>query len=240
MTADAPRRARLFVIDDHALVRLGMRQLLDSEPDLQVCGDAEDLAGALAKLGGLAVDLVLLDLSLRGGDGIDALRQLRAERPDLRILVITTHDEKVYGERVVRGGAIGYVMKAVPAEEMIGAIRKALRGELAVSPALAASLLNTVVLGQQQQRPPARDPLEALSDREREIFKLIGEGLSTRDVSIALGISAKTVETHQFNLRTKLGIASTHQLRHLAFTWVSRGGSLDEAAWNRARESEDK
>jgi DNA-binding NarL/FixJ family response regulator len=238
VTADAPRRARLFVIDDHALVRLGMRQLLDSEPDLQVCGDAEDLAGALKKLADTPTDLVLLDLSLRTGDGIDALRQLRAERPDLRILVITTHDEKVYGERVIRGGAIGYVMKAVPADELIGAIRKALRGELAVSPALAASLLHTVVLG--QQRPPARDPLEPLSEREREIFKLIGEGLSTRDVSIALGISAKTVETHQFNLRTKLGIASTHQLRHLAFTWVSRGGSLDEAAWNRAREFEDK
>lgn len=214
-------KSQIFVIDDHALVRLGMRQLLNGEPDLNVCGEAEDLRGALDKLAHTPTDLVLLDLSLRSGDGLDALKQLRSERPEQRILVLTTHDEKVYGERVIRAGAAGYVMKATPAEEVLNAIRTALRGELAVSPALAAALLNSVVLG---QRPGTRAPLDTLSDRELEIFKLIGQGQNTRDIATSLGISAKTVETHQFNLRTKLGIASTHQLRHLAFTWRDNDG----------------
>lgn len=215
-------KSQIFVVDDHALVRLGMRQLLNGEPDLHVCGEAEDLKSALERLADTPADLVLLDLSLKTGDGLDALKQLRAQRPEQRILVLTTHDEKVYGERVIRAGASGYVMKATPAEDVLNAIRTALRGELAVSPALAASLLNTVVLG---QRPGAQSPLDSLSDRELEIFKLIGQGHNTRDIATALGISAKTVETHQFNLRTKLGIASTHQLRHLAFTWHGREGS---------------
>jgi DNA-binding NarL/FixJ family response regulator len=213
-------KSQIFVVDDHALVRLGMRQLLNGEPDLHVCGEAEDLRGALEKLETTPTDLVLLDLSLRTGDGLDALKQLRARSPEQRILVLTTHDEKVYGERVIRAGAAGYIMKATPAEDVLNAIRTALRGELAVSPALAAALLNTVVLG----RPGAQSPLDNLSDRELEIFKLIGQGQNTRDIATSLGISAKTVETHQFNLRTKLGIASTHQLRHLAFTWHSREG----------------
>lgn len=213
-------RARLFVIDDHSLVRLGMRQLLDSEPDMHVVGEAADLAGALTQLASLPVDLVLLDLSLGSGDGLDGLKQLRAQMPDRKVLVITTHDERVYGERVIRGGAVGYVMKATPAEEVLAAIRKALRGELAISQALAGTLLNTVVLG---QKPGNQSPLASLSDRELEIFKLVGKGLSTRDIAASLGISAKTVETHQFNLRTKLGMASTHQLRHMAFTWVNTG-----------------
>jgi len=226
-------RARLFVIDDHSLVRLGMRQLLDGEPDMHVVGEAADLQGALNQLTPrasgpeqttLEVDLVLLDLSLGSGDGLDGLKQLRAQLPDRKVLVITTHDERVYGERVIRGGAIGYVMKATPAEEVLAAIRKALRGELAISQALAGTLLNTVVLG---QRPGHQSPLASLSDRELEIFKLVGKGLSTRDIATSLGISAKTVETHQFNLRTKLGMASTHQLRHMAFTWVNTG-SLEE------------
>lgn len=214
---------QILVVDDHPLVRLGMRQLLNGEPDLNVCGEAEDLRGALERLATTPTDLVLLDLSLRNGDGLDALKQLRAQRPELRVLVLSTHDERVYGERAIRAGAAGYVMKATPADEVLAAIRTALRGELAVSPALAASLLNSVVLG---QRPGAQSPLDSLSDRELEIFKLIGQGQSTRDIAASLGISAKTVETHQFNLRTKLGIASTHQLRHLAFTWRenSEGG----------------
>ena len=214
-------RARLFVIDDHSLVRLGMRQLLDSEPDLQVIGEAADLQSALTQLATLPVDLVLLDLSLGSGDGLDGLKQLRAQQPDRKVLVITTHDERVYGERVVRGGAVGYVMKATPAEEVLAAIRKALRGELAISAQLASTLLNSVVLG---QKPGSASPLASLSDRELEIFKLVGKGLSTKDIAASLGISAKTVETHQFNLRTKLGMGSTHQLRHMAFTWVNTGG----------------
>lgn len=207
---------QILVVDDHPLVRLGMRQLLNGEPDLNVCGEAEDLRGTLERLATTPTDLVLLDLSLRTGDGLDALKQLRAQRPELRVLILSTHDERVYGERAIRAGAAGYVMKASPFEEVTAAIRTALRGELAVSPALAASLLNSVVLG---QRPGAQSPLDSLSDRELEIFKLIGQGQSTRDIATSLGISTKTVETHQFNLRTKLGIASTHQLRHLAFTW---------------------
>jgi DNA-binding NarL/FixJ family response regulator len=218
-------KARLFIIDDHPLVRIGMRQILDREPDLRVAGEAPDLRTALERLQSTPVDLVLLDLSLGsgGGDGLDAIKQLRVQQADRKILVISTHDEKVYGERVIRAGALGYVMKVSPAEEMLASIRKALRGEVAVSAELGASLLNSVMLG---QKPAAHAQLENLSEREREIFKLVGQGMNTREIATALGISVKTVEVHQFNLRSKLGLTSTHQLRHVAFTWA-QDGTLD-------------
>ena len=220
------RKWQIFIVDDHPLVRLGITQLVNAESDMFVCGEAEDMRTALSKLLTAAVDLVLLDLSLRGGDGFELLTQLRTQRPNQRVLVVSTHDERLYGERIIRAGASGYIMKATEPDKILAAIRKALRGDLAVSEALAASLLSSVMLGQRRE---GQSPLDTLSDRELEVFQLLAQGLVSRDIARALGISAKTVETHQFNVRTKLGAESMHHLRRMAFAWTRKGseGPLD-------------
>jgi DNA-binding NarL/FixJ family response regulator len=215
------RRQRIFIIDDHPIVRFGMAQILGCEPDLEVCGDAEDGRAVAGKLRLANPDLVLLDLSLSSGSGIDLLRQIKETWPELRVLVVSTHDERLYGERVIRGGACGYVMKAAPPEEFLNAVRRALQGAMVVSDALAAVLLSSIMPG---PREPA-SPLAGLSDRELEIFELIARGSSTRAIAEALHISVKTVESHQFNLRKKLGVESTHHLRHLAYTWTNSRGA---------------
>lgn len=214
------RKWQIFIVDDHPLVRLGITQLVNAESDMFVCGEAEDMRTALSKLLTAAVDLVLLDLSLRGGDGFELLTQLRTQRPNQRVLVVSTHDERLYGERIIRAGASGYIMKATEPDKILAAIRKALRGDLAVSEALAASLLSSVMLGQRRE---GQSPLDTLSDRELEVFQLLAQGLVSRDIAKALGISAKTVETHQFNVRTKLGAESMHHLRRMAFAWTRKG-----------------
>ncbi len=217
----ATRRQRIFIIDDHPIVRFGMAQLLGGEPDLEVCGDAEDGRNVAGKLRAANPDLVLLDLSLSSGSGIDLLHQLKETWPELRVLIVSTHDERLYGERVIRGGACGYVMKAAPPDQFLNAVRRALQGSMVVSETLASVLLATIM-----PRPrEAASPLAGLSDREVEIFELIARGRSTRAIAEALHISVKTVESHQFNLRKKLGAESTHHLRHIAYTWTnSRGG----------------
>lgn len=214
------RKWQIFIVDDHPLVRLGITQLVNAESDMFVCGEAEDMRTALSKLLTTAVDLVLLDLSLRGGDGFELLTQLRTQRPNQRVLVVSTHDERLYGERIIRAGASGYIMKATEPDKILAAIRKALRGDLAVSEALAASLLSSVMLGQRRE---GQSPLDTLSDRELEVFQLLAQGMVSRDIAKALGISAKTVETHQFNVRTKLGAESMHHLRRMAFAWTRKG-----------------
>jgi DNA-binding NarL/FixJ family response regulator len=215
------RRQRIFIIDDHPIVRFGMAQLLACEPDLEVCGQAEGGQGVAARLRSASPDLVLLDLSLSSGSGIDLLHQLKETWPELRVLVVSTHDERLYGERVIRGGACGYVMKAAPPEQFMNAVRRALQGSMVVSETLAAVLLSTIISG---PREPA-SPLAGLSDRELEIFELIARGSGTRAIAEALHISVKTVESHQFNLRRKLGADSTHHLRHLAYTWSNLRGA---------------
>ena len=215
------RKWQIFIVDDHPLVRLGITQLVNAESDMFVCGEAEDMRTALSNLLTAAVDLVLLDLSLRGGDGFELLTQLRTQRPNQRVLVVSTHDERLYGERTIRAGASGYIMKATEPDKILAAIRKALRGDLAVSEALAASLLSSVMLGQRRE---GQSPLDTLSDRELEVFQLLAQGMVSRDIAKALGISAKTVETHQFNVRTKLGAESMHHLRRMAFAWTREGG----------------
>lgn len=211
------RRQRIFIIDDHPIVRFGMAQLLGGEPDLEVVGDAEDGRAVAVKLHAAKPDLVLLDLSLSSGSGIDLLHQLKETWPELLVLIVSTHDERLYGERVIRGGACGYVMKAAPPDQFLSAVRSALQGTLVVSEALAAALLPTLLAGPRDQA----SPLAGLSGRELEIFELIARGCSTRAIAETLHISVKTVESHQFNLRKKLGAESTHDLRHLAYTWTN-------------------
>lgn len=216
----------LLIVDDHPVVRMGLAQLLADEAGLVVVGDAGEPDTALAALRERPTDLVLLDLSLKTGTGIELLRQIRAEFPQARVLVVSVHDEAVFGERAIRAGASGYVMKDATYAQLLTAVRKVLRGELAVSDALATILQASAVQG--ARRDPA-SPLAGLSDRELEVFDLIGRGLDTRSIASALKISVKTVETHQQNLKHKLGASSAHHLRRLAFLWSSEPGGPPDA-----------
>jgi DNA-binding NarL/FixJ family response regulator len=203
----APKR-RVFIVDDHPIVRRGLVDLVEAETDLEPCGEAGDAAEALAAIPELQPDLVLLDLSLgtvfQGFDLIDSLREVA---PSVRILVTSMHDEGVYAERALRSGASGYVGKHESPDVLLAAIRKVLGGAVAVSGALANRLLKAAVGGRREAEGTSR-----LSQREFEVFLLIGRGLGTREIAEQLHVSAKTVETHRARIKEKLGVASGTEL----------------------------
>ena len=218
------RTQQIFIVDDHPIVRFGIAQLLGSEPDLEICGEAEHSREATEKLRAVNPDLVLLDLSLGSESGIDLLHRLKMTWPALRVLIVSTHDERLHGEQAIRAGACGYLQKAAPPAQFVTAVRSALQGAMVISDALSAALSASVVTEPRE----SASPLAGLSDRELEIFTLIARGYHTRAIAEALDIGIKTVESHQFNLRKKLNASSTHDLRHLAYTWAnSRGGDAN-------------
>ncbi|MCY1004316.1 response regulator transcription factor [Nannocystis pusilla] len=213
---------RIFLIDDHPVFRHGLRQLLEAESGLAVCGEAEDAPGALASLqAGDLPDLALVDVSLPSSGGIDLVRRLRVLHPQLRCLVVSMHDEHLYAERAVRAGAVGYITKALKPKAMVAEIRKALRGELALSEGAATMLLRSAYGGERRESRYAN-----LSDRELEVFELIGRGMKAGAISEALCISTKTVERHQAGIKQKLGVAHTSELRRIAAIWLSESSAL--------------
>jgi DNA-binding NarL/FixJ family response regulator len=209
-------RTRVLIVDDHPLVREGLRDLVDSQPDLVVCGEAADGAGALAALGACAPDVVVLDLTLGADDGIVLVERLLAARPGLPILVLSMHDEALYAERMIALGARGYVMKHEAADAFVGALRRVAAGEHHVSAALAARLYGRVA------RPRGVAPRgDGLTDREREVLRSVAAGLATQEIAAALGMSVKTVDSHRRNIRRKLGLVSAGDLVRYAVQWES-------------------
>ncbi len=214
------KSAQIFVVDDHPIFRLGIRRLLEAEQDLLIAGEAETSAEAMSKLESSAVDLVIVDVSLKGSGGIDLVKQLRVIHPQLPLLVISMHDEHLFAERALRAGAAGYVTKDSDPEAIVTAVRKVLRGELAVSEKLAMMMLRANLHGSRE----STSMLDSLSDREMEVFELIGRGVKTRAIADSLSISVKTVESHQSNIKRKLGISGMTELRRIAAVW-STGSS---------------
>jgi len=213
--------SRILIIDDHPVFRFGLGQLLRDEPDLVVCGEAVDSASALDAVARLRPDLAITDLSLPGVGGIELIKRLRALYPELRLVVVSMHDEALFAERSLRAGASGYVMKDAPATTLLGALRRVLRGEMAVSEEIANKMLQSLVRGRERGR---ESTLSCLSDRELEVYELIGRGMRTRDIAEALHISVKTVEAHQASIKHKLGMDSTTTLRRDAAIWLAGGG----------------
>lgn len=207
---------RILLVDDHPIVRRGLRELLTSEPDLEVCGEAEDVAGALVAVETQQPDVVVVDLSLRSGHGLDLIRQLHSRTTRARILVSTMHDESLYAERSLRAGASGYINKQESSHKIIDAIRQILRGEIYVSADIARRCLYRV----QHDQAPDTDPVESLSNRELEVFELIGRGMSTKETAEKLAISPKTVETHCERVKVKLNLSNAGELKHFAIQWV--------------------
>ncbi len=211
------RQTRVFIVDDHPIVRQGLTRLINQEPDLLVCGEAEDAPRALAAIQALQPDLALVDISLQGTSGIELVRCIKARFPRVSTLVVSMHNETFYAERALRAGAMGYVMKREPPEKVVEAIRTVRRGGVYLSDRTAAVNLNT----NPQSSPGVRSsPVDRLTNREFEVFQLIGQGMGTRQVAQRLQLSVKTIESHCANIKDKLKLASGTQLMAEAIRWV--------------------
>jgi DNA-binding NarL/FixJ family response regulator len=215
--ATSVKRHRVLIVDDHPIVRQGLRQLINQEPDLMVCGEATEPQQALEVAGTERPDLVIVDLTLKEGSGLDLIKTLQVQQPELPILVVSMHDEALYAERSLRAGARGYIMKQEATETLLHALRRVLDGEIYVSGRMATRLVRSVVQG----RSAEDSPLVRLSDRELEVLQFIGRGLSTRQIADTLHLSIKTVETHRANIMRKLHLGHATELVRYAVHWVN-------------------
>lgn len=211
------RRVRVLVVDDHPLVRQGLEHLIDQSSDLMTCALAADTTEALAAVDVRAPDVAVVDLSLAGGSGLDLIQELGKRRPQMPVLVLSMLDETVYAERAVRAGARGYIMKGEETDEVLDAIRRVTAGQQYLSPRLRAEGAAAGVT-HSAERPVS--PLDRLSDREFQVFELIGRGHATRDIAKTLGVSVKTVETHRYRIKEKLGFKGANEMVHYAIRWV--------------------
>jgi DNA-binding NarL/FixJ family response regulator len=213
-------RRRVFVVDDHPVVRDGLHLLLSATKDLVVCGGARDQTSALAGIAKLSPDLVIVDLRLGDESGFELIKQARDRFGNLPILVLSMHDEDVYAERVLKAGARGYVMKGEPTRVLLDGIRTVLDGHVFVSGRIAARAVERMARG----TIVGPNPMAQLTDRELQVFELLGRGLSSREIADELDVGTKTVETHRHNIKTKLGCRSATEVVHQATLWVEREG----------------
>jgi DNA-binding NarL/FixJ family response regulator len=211
------RRNRIFLIDDHPIVRQGLALLINREVELEVCGEAQDAPSALTGLAACEPDLIILDISLNGPDGLDLLKTIRLKDTHVPVLVLSMHDESTYAERALRAGANGYIMKHEAAEKVLVAMRRILGGEVYLSDRLTNKMLKQIVRGSD---PVSRSPVSMLSDRELEIYRLIGSGHATRQIADELHISVKTVESYQAHIKVKLSLRSARELVQHAIEWT--------------------
>lgn len=221
-SAARTRRRSILIVDDHPLFREGLVHLIGHERDLSVCGEAGTAAEALALVEKLDPALVLLDISLPDRNGLELIKDLRVLRPELPILVLSMHDEALHAERVLRAGARGYIMKQEGGSRILDAIRQVLSGQIYVSQQMSALILERLA----GQRPKgSRSPIERLSDREFEVFSLLGQGLATREIARRLHLSVKTVEVHRINIKRKLGLRTANELVRYAVRWTETASS---------------
>jgi DNA-binding NarL/FixJ family response regulator len=207
--APLPGASRIFIVDDHPVVRQGLALLINRERDLVVCGDAEEANSALERIELLKPHVVVVDISLNGPDGLDLLKNIRMRDPNLPVLILSMLDELLYAERALRAGASGYIMKQEATEQVLVAIRRILGGEIYVSDRMADKMLHRFVGG---SPVVARSPIADLTDRELEVFRLIGNGHGTRQIAEQLHISVKTVESYQAHIKEKLALKSGREL----------------------------
>jgi DNA-binding NarL/FixJ family response regulator len=209
-------KKRILVVDDHPIVRQGLALLINREPDMLVCGEAEEAMGALHVLASAHPDVLIVDISLTGPDGLDLLKTIRTTHPTLPVLILSMHDESIYAERALRAGANGYIMKQEATEKVLVAVRRILSGEIYVSDLIANQMLKHYITGAGTLR---NSSIADLSDRELEVFRLIGEGHGTRQIAEELHISVKTVESYQAHIKEKLSLRSARELMQHAIQW---------------------
>jgi DNA-binding NarL/FixJ family response regulator len=213
----APRH-RIFLVDDHPIVLGGFSLLLNGQPDFEVCGTATSAEEAMGKVPKLKPALVITDVTLPGRSGLDLVKDLVAVVPELNVLVVSMHDEMLYAERALRAGARGYLMKEAGSERMLTAIRQVLEGRVYVSDRIQAKILEG--MSGPRNRGAGSSPIEKLSDREFEVFRLLGQGRKTKEIADQLHLSHKTVAVHRGHIKEKLQLASATELVHQAVRWV--------------------
>ena len=212
----SPKAKRIVIVDDHPLFRKGLEQLINSSDDaFAICGEAGDAAEGMVRIREMKPDMVIVDLSLPGANGIELIKNIRAEFEKLPILILSMHDESLYALRALRAGAQGYVMKQEALENVIGAIREVLAGRPYLSGQMSAKLITNYASGSTQA-----SPTDKLSDRELEILELIGKGRDVHEISDALHISRKTVETHRAHIKEKLNLKNAREVNRFAAQWV--------------------
>lgn len=209
-------KTRIYIVDDHPIVRRGLAGLINAERDMEVVGEAEDSSKATAEIMQIRPDLVVVDISLKGNSGLELIKNIKSFDPNIQVVVLSMHDESLYALRVLKAGARAYVMKQDMANKVMEAIRRIRKGLLYVSDRVASQMLNRLVGDQ----PDADDPVAGLSDRELEIVALIGDGLPTREIATKLHISIKTVETHRAHIKSKLNLDNATQLVQFCVRWV--------------------
>ena len=218
-----PAKKRILIVDDHPMMRQGLAQLINNEPDLAVCWEADNAGQAIDVVSAHKPDLVLADISLPDKNGLELIKDIHVLCPGATILVVSMHDETLYAERVLRAGARGYIMKQEGGKKLMAAVRHILGGQIYVSEKMSARILEIFSGG----RKDAGSPIEKLSDREFEVFQLIGQGKGTRDIAEHLHLSVKTVEVHRANIKEKLQLKSATELVRHAVRWAeAQGGDL--------------
>ncbi len=213
----ARKKTRIFIVDDHPIVREGLSLMMNREPDLMVCGEAEEASTALQRITSTRPDFLIVDISLNGPDGLELLKSIRVRFPSLPVLILSMHDESVYAERALRAGANGYIMKQEATETVLVAVRQILKQKVYVSDRVANRMLQQYINGSDTKK---HSLIADLSDRELEVFRLIGEGHSTRMIAEELHLSVKTVESYQAHIKDKLSLKNGRELVQRAIQWT--------------------
>jgi DNA-binding NarL/FixJ family response regulator len=210
-------KQKVLIVDDHPVVREGLAQMINREADLTVCGQAADMPGALQMIDALKPDILIVDISLNGPDGLDLLKHIRVKDPVLPVLILSMHDESIYAERALRAGANGYIMKQEATDNVLIALRRILGREIYVSARIANKMLQHFV--GTGSAPARNSSVDDLSDRELEVLRLMSNGHGTRQISEELHLSVKTVESYQAHLKEKLSLKNARELVRYAVEW---------------------
>ncbi len=210
--------ARILIVDSHPIVRAGLRQIIAGEDDLLVCAETDTVGGARVAINETHPDLVIADISLNQGDGIELVREVRTHQPKLPILVLSVHDEAIYAERLLSVGASGYMTKQASSEQILYSLRRVLDGGICVSETVAGNMIRRASGGSVGRWS---DPIDRLSSREREVLHLFGKGLSTRETADSLKLKVKTIESHRQRIKGKLNLHSGAQLVQFAVNWIT-------------------
>ena len=214
-------KARIMIVEDHPIFRKGLAQLINEEKDMEICGEAEDVIEAKKLLDKVRTDMVIVDLTLKGVSGLELIKNIHERFPDMPVLVLSMHDESIYAERVLRAGARGYVMKQEMTNKVIVAIRHLLEGKMFFSESVVESMLGMMT---GKSAAPSQNPIETLSDRELEVFTLIGNGIGRKEMAEMLHLSGKTVGTYREKIKEKLGARTSPELTKRAVEWVKEQG----------------
>ena len=215
---NSKKKARVLIVDDHPAVREALAIRIGRQPDLEVCGEAADMSEALLQVADTQPDVAVIDISLKNGCGIDLIQRIKDRNDTVRMLVWSTHSESLYAERALRAGALGYLNKAQATDKIVEGIRRVLEGKVYLSDAMVETMLQRAVGGERKE--VTRSPLDALANRELEVFRFIGQGVRTAEIAERLHLSVKTIETYRDRIREKLDLSDGTELAHYATKWM--------------------